>query len=126
MITRSVGARGEAVGAAYLERAGWEIIDRNFRAGRKEIDLVARCGGVVAFVEVKTRCGTGFGHPLESITSQKQRQIGVVASAWIQRFGGTDDEVYRFDAIAVTPRAGGLASVEHIGDAWRLEGGLSM
>jgi putative endonuclease len=75
---KPLGDRGEALAARFLERAGWTILVRNFRMGHKEIDLVARRGEVVAFVEVKTRAGTGFGHPLEAIT-WKKRLDSVVA-----------------------------------------------
>jgi putative endonuclease len=112
-----LGDRGEALAADYLERAGWTILVRNFRMGRKEIDLVARRDGVVAFVEVKTRAGTGYGHPLEAITWKKRREIHQVATAWIDRFGHPD-YTYRFDAIAVQVAAGS-ESLEHVQDAWR-------
>lgn len=95
------------------------MLARNFRLGRKEIDLVARRGEVVAFVEVKTRSGRGYGHPLESITWKKRREIGQVATAWIDRHGRPGD-VYRFDAVSVLVMAGGPPVVEHVEDAWRM------
>lgn len=94
------------------------MVSRNFRMGRKEIDLVARRGGVVAFVEVKTRGGLGYGHPLEAITWKKRREIAQVAAAWIERHGRPDD-LYRFDAVSVLARGGGF-DVEHVEDAWRI------
>lgn len=87
--------------------------------GRKEIDLVARRGSVVAFVEVKTRAGLGYGHPLEAITWKKRREIQQVASAWIDRHGRPGDS-YRFDAVAVLVSAGGEPRIEHVEDAWRM------
>jgi putative endonuclease len=114
-----LGDRGEALAADRLERAGWTVTHRNFRMGRKEIDLVARRDGVVAFVEVKTRAGAGYGHPLEAITWKKRREIAQVAQAWIDRHGRSG-EAYRFDAVAVTFTAGGVPVVEHVEDAWRL------
>ena len=64
-----LGRRGEALAAELLEAAGWRILARNFRYRRKEIDLIARRGAVVAFVEVKARAGPAFGHPLEAVTA---------------------------------------------------------
>ena len=119
MSGKPLGDRGEAVAARLLERTGWTILDRNFRMGRKEIDLVARRGEVVAFVEVKTRTGPGFGHPLEAITWRKRREIQQVAAAWIDRHAPLP-VTYRFDAVSVLLRAGGLPEVEHVQDAWRM------
>jgi putative endonuclease len=116
---KPLGDRGEAIAARHLERAGWSIVSRNFRMGRKEIDLVARRGEVVAFVEVKTRAGPGYGHPLEAITWKKRREIQQVAAAWIDRHG-RPGETYRFDAVAVLVLAGRAPTVEHVEDAWRM------
>lgn len=115
----ALGPRGEAIAAQHLEWAGWIVVDRNFRAGRKEIDLVARRGGVVAFVEVKARRSARFGDPLDAITPRKQREVEEVASVWIQRHGREGD-VYRFDAIAIRLKPGAAPSVEHVENAWGL------
>lgn len=114
-----LGRGGEALAARFLEGLGWRILARNFRLGHAEIDLVVRRGRMVAFVEVKTRSGSGFGHPLEAITPLKRREIARVARSWIQRRGRSGDS-YRFDAIAVHWHAGGAPLIEHVADAWRL------
>ena len=119
MAGKPLGDRGEGIAADHLERAGWTILDRNFRMGRKEIDLVARRGEVVAFVEVKTRGGRGYGHPLEAITALKRREIQRVAQVWVERHG-RDGDVYRYDAVAVLILAGGEPQIEHVEDAWRM------
>jgi len=116
---KPLGDRGEQIAAALLERKGWTIVDRNFRVGRREIDLVARRGEVVAFVEVKTRSGLAYGHPLEAITWRKRREIQQVALGWISRHG-RPGEVYRFDAVAVQLPASGGPTIEHVEDAWRM------
>ena len=113
------GRWGEDVAARHLAAHGWTILQRNWRLGHKEIDLVAGRRGVVAFVEVKSRSGGGFGHPLEAITHAKRREIERVARAWVARHGRAD-AVYRFDAIAVVRDGGGPPRVEHVEDAWRL------
>ncbi|MGH7458024.1 MAG: YraN family protein [Longimicrobiaceae bacterium] len=119
MTHKRFGDRGEEAAARHLELCGWTVVDRNFRMGRKEIDLVARRGQVVAFVEVKARAGPGYGHPLEAITWKKRREIQQVASAWIDRHGGEGD-VYRFDAVAVHAAPNRPPAIEHVEDAWRL------
>lgn len=118
-----LGARGEALAAALLERAGWRILARNWRSGHREIDLIAERDGVVAFVEVKTRAGLGFGHPAEAITAQKRRDLARAAQMWILR-NGRPGWVYRFDAVAIWWPPQGPPRLEHIEDAWRLEPGL--
>ena len=119
MGNKPLGDRGEQIAAEHLARTGWTVLHRNFRLGHKEIDLVARRGEVVAFVEVKTRAGPGFGHPLEAITWRKRREIQQVAAAWIDRHAALPVS-YRFDAVAVLLRAGDQPLVEHVEDAWRM------
>jgi len=116
---KPLGDRGERLAAEHLERRGWTILARNFRVGHREVDLVARRGGIVAFVEVKTRAGLGYGHPLEAITPQKRREIQQVAQIWVERHGRPGDE-YRYDAIAVLIVDGGGPVIEHVEDAWRM------
>ncbi len=119
MTHKRLGDRGEEIAARHLTQNGWTVLDRNFRMGRKEIDLIVRRDELVAFVEVKTRSGPGFGHPLESVTWKKRREIQQVASAWIDRWGGPG-QVYRFDAVAVTTSPAAGPVVEHVEDAWRM------
>lgn len=118
-MSKALGDRGEDLAARFLQRAGWTVTHRNFRMGRKEIDLVARRGEAVAFVEVKTRAGRGYGHPLEAITWKKRREIGQVAAAWIDRHGAPG-VTYRFDAVAILTEGDGEPRIEHVEDAWRM------
>lgn len=113
-----LGRRSEALAAELLEAAGWRILARNFRYRRKEIDLIARRGGVVAFVEVKARAGPAFGHPLEAVAAAKRREIETVARAWVARFGRPGD-TYRFDTVAVVWEKGKPPRFQHVEDAWR-------
>jgi putative endonuclease len=62
---------------------GWRILGANVRAGRNEIDLVARRGRKLRFVEVKEKCGTGWGDPAEMVTDEKQRRVRRAAAAWL-------------------------------------------
>ena len=112
-----LGVEGERVAIAYLVRAGWSILAHRFRMGRPEIDVVARKGLVVAFVEVKTRWGRSFGSPLEAVTWAKQREIVRVASAWIDRHP-LPGVTYRFDVIGVMFEKG-RPHIEHVQDAFR-------
>jgi putative endonuclease len=118
------GRAAERMAAELLERHGWTVLARNWRFRRKEIDLIVRRAGTVAFVEVRARSSTLRGHPLATIGWRKRRDLETAAQAWIGRHGRAGD-VYRFDVVAVVggdtadlPAASGRA--EHLGDAWRL------
>lgn len=112
------GRRAEGLAAWHLRRCGWRILEHNWRFHSKEIDLVARRGRVVAFVEVKARRAGALGHPLESITPGKRRDLAIAARAWIT-LRGQPGESYRFDAVAVI-QDGADTRVEHVENAWQL------
>ena len=106
-----VGRTGEQIAADHLEAAGYRIIDRNWRCRAGELDIVAERDRTVVFVEVKTRSGTGYGHPLESITAHKLVRLRRLAAAWCAENGPV--AAIRLDAIAVVT-APGQTLVEHV------------
>lgn len=112
------GLAGELAAAKYLESHGWRIEAHRFRFGHHDLDLIARCGALVAFVEVKTRSGVGFGTGAESIGWRKRQVLSLVAGVWIARRGRPTDS-YRFDVLEVSWPVGGFPQVTHIEDAWR-------
>jgi putative endonuclease len=114
----ALGRLGESRAREYLLERGWSIEAQNYRFGRREVDIVARRGSLVAFVEVKTRAGEGYGAPEEAVTRLKRREIEIVAREYLCRYRLDDVEV-RFDVIAVT--VGPNARIEHLEDAWRPE-----
>jgi len=117
----ALGRWGEGLAARFLERRGWTVLARNYRFGRREVDLVVRQGEVLAFVEVKTRAGEGYGAPQEAITALKRREVEAVAAQFLSRHGLMDMTV-RFDAIAIVVHRGTPGSqvaIEHLQDAWR-------
>lgn len=116
---RALARRGEALAAEHLARSGLEVLARNWRSGRREIDLVAREGPIVAFVEVKTR-GPGPQAPLEALGRAKRRDVRRAAEAWIRDHPGVGRE-FRFDAVAVDVDGSGGARIEHVRDAFRGE-----
>jgi putative endonuclease len=118
-----LGLEGEHLAIAYLTSCGWSIEAHRFKLGRHDIDLVARNGRTVAFVEVKTRSSDGCGSGLQAVSRRKQRDIARVASVWLLRFGRPNDE-YRFDLIAVSAGRRG-PDIEHVPDAWRPDSALS-
>ena len=116
--SHDLGRASEFLAAEYLLDRGYRILERNYRVGHKEIDLIAQRDRVIAFVEVKARAGAGYGHPLEAITWAKRREISYVARVWIAGHG-RPGLLYRFDAVAILWR-NQQAIVEHVPDAWRL------
>jgi putative endonuclease len=110
--------QGEREAAGFLESRGWDVLEHRFRMGRLEVDLIARRGRVVAFVEVKARRGSGFGTPFEAVTWAKQREIVRVARAWMDRHGQPGD-IYRFDVVGVMYPQHGVATIQHLEDAFR-------
>ncbi len=94
---------GEEVAAAYLVRRGWRILGRNVRCGRTgEIDIVAERGGILAFVEVKTRRTDRFGTPAEAVTWRKQARIRALARHYLMTARPRAAAI-RFDVVEVRP-----------------------
>jgi putative endonuclease len=114
-----VGRGGEEEAARFLTQKGYRILERNFRAERGEIDLVAIDGNSLVFIEVKTKAKDGFGEPEDWVSPKKQRQIGKVAMAYLQKHG-LEDADCRFDVIAIT-HAGTEKRIHHIEDAFWLD-----
>ena len=105
-------------GRECLEREGRRILYRNFRPNRGgEIDLVARDGEVLTFVEVKTRTGTGEGRPLEAVDAKKRRRIERGANEWL-RLLGTREIPWRFDVVEVVLVEGEVPQVTVVRNAW--------
>jgi putative endonuclease len=104
--TQTMGLRGERVAEKWLHVHGWQIAERRFRNGHRDIDLVAirpepaGTGRTVAFVEVKTRRSADFGGPVSAVNWRKQRELCRSAKVWMSRFQQPGD-TYRFDVIGV-------------------------
>lgn len=118
MRSHDLGRRSESLACDYLEARGWTILDRNYRAGHKEIDIVGSRAAIIAFVEVKARSGVRYGHPLYAIDWRKCRELEHAARSWMRAHPHAGCE-FRFDAIAVIWKKGS-STVEHIEDAWRV------
>ncbi len=113
-----LGRDGEAAACELYRRLGFEIVDRNYRAGRGEIDVVARRGETVVFCEVKTRRSDQWGLPAEAVGPAKQAQLRRLAAAWLAERQPGYVEV-RFDIVSVIVRDGTTeAEITHIPDAF--------
>ena len=110
-----LGQQGEDLAAKYLEQKGYAVLDRNWRCGHKDLDLVVTKDNVVVFVEVKTRTGTEWGDPVDAVTDRKIRRIVNSADAYI-RFNQIDMDA-RFDIVSIVVEDGEF-KVEHIEQAF--------
>ncbi|MEO7966583.1 MAG: YraN family protein [Gemmatimonadaceae bacterium] len=113
------GVVGEKVAERWLLQLGWRILQRRFRSGHRDIDLIAERSGTVAFVEVKARRGAEFGGPVEAVNWRKQRELARSASVWIDRHGRVGEQ-YRFDVIGVLMLEGKVR-VRHVENAFFLQ-----
>lgn len=120
---RRTGAIAEDLVAQRLQRAGWEIVERNARTRYGELDIVARDGRTLVFVEVKgARENTNFGpeRPILSIDFRKQQRVRRLATAWMsERRDQLRYEEIRFDAVGVTlDSAGNPVAVDYVKGAF--------
>jgi putative endonuclease len=113
-----VGVLGERIAAAWVRAQGRKVIYRNFRAARGgEVDLVARDGKVLLFIEVKTRRSGGRGRPLDAVNRSKQRLIERGANEWL-RLLGTREIPWRFDVLEIILTDGAPPDVHEVRNAF--------
>jgi putative endonuclease len=115
---KALGLDGEDTAHRHLQRAGLIVVARNYRTpgGSAEVDLIARDGETLVFVEVKTRETDEFGAPERAIDPVKHDKIRRAAWNYLRR-SGHDPARVRFDVVAIVAASG---RVEHIRDAWSL------
>src|SRR3954465_4825008 len=97
---QAFGALGERIAERWLTRRGWRVVQRRFRNGHRDIDLVVERDGTIAFVEVKARRGAACGGPGPAVNGRTRREFKRSAMVWIDR-NGREAENYRFDVIGV-------------------------
>src|SRR5437762_1083080 len=117
-VTQAFGELGERIAERWLRRQGWRVVQRRFRSGHRDIDLVVEREGTIVFVEVKARRGAEFGDPVEAVNWRKQKELSRSASVWIERHGRAS-ECYRFDVVGVL-MDGGRVRVRHVPNAFDL------
>ncbi|PKQ38674.1 MAG: YraN family protein [Actinobacteria bacterium HGW-Actinobacteria-1] len=115
------GRRGEDAAAAYLERIGMTVIDRNWRCPAGEVDVVFLDGTTLVLCEVKTRTTDAKGSPEAAVTPQKQRRIARLAKAYLADAGAEPCAV-RFDVISIRVLAEDRALLRHHRDAFTVDG----
>lgn len=114
------GKIGEALACNYLKREGYRILDRNYRTKIGEIDIVAKDGKVLAFVEVKARQSDAYGLPEESINIKKMYKLTRLAQLYISQKKLYDAEA-RFDVVSILiPHRSGKKSIRLIKNAFSI------
>jgi putative endonuclease len=107
-----LGKLGEDLAAGYLERRGWTILGRNVRTAAGEIDLLARDGEALVFLEVRTRSSRDYGTPEESITPAKRERLERCALTYLTAHAEPDRD-WRIDLIAIELSRGRVSRLEH-------------
>jgi putative endonuclease len=109
----ALGRQGEQLAAEYLKKAGFRILDRNYRCADGEIDIVAADRRDLVACEVKTRSGVRFGTPVEAVTSRKLRRLRRLAAVWASSHGWFFDQL-RVDIVGVLRSPTGEFTIEHL------------
>lgn len=113
----SIGRDAESFVAEYLEKQGFQIVDRNVRVGSLEIDLILYKDRTTIFCEVRYRKDTKYGHPAETICWQKQKRIRSAALAWLKRQAFRSSYI-RFDIAALTKSPQGYLDLTYYENAF--------
>jgi len=113
---QDLGRKGEDFSSDYLEKAGYQILERNWRYSKAEIDIIAKKDDALIFIEVKTRSYDYYGKPEESVTSFKERLIIDAANRYME-LTGHDWEI-RFDIISLLANKNDGFHLEHFEDAF--------
>ena len=103
MNKRKTGTEYEELAARWLTGKGFEILEKNYRCRIGEIDLIAREGGYLVFVEVKYRRTADQGDPEEAVDQRKRRRIGQAAAYYLYLHGLPENTLCRFDVVALIP-----------------------
>jgi len=115
---KTLGAHGEDLAATFLRKSGYEILDRNVQLGRNEVDLIARDGDTIVFVEVKTRDTPGDAFdPTDNVHAAKQRKLITAAKHYLAR-NPDPTAYYRFDVVSVTVIEGEKPRIELLKNAF--------
>ncbi len=117
-LNRDKGSRGEEEALGYLKKRGYTVLELNYRCPFGEIDIIARDGKTLVFVEVKSRTSRHYGDPELSVDWKKQRKLSKTALHYLGKYNLHNREA-RFDVLAITRTAVGQ-EIRHIPDAFDL------
>ena len=115
--TRRIGTQGERIARQFLARTGYSIVETNWSTTVGEIDIVAKMGDLLVFVEVKTRRGSSAESAFEGISRSKNERIVKAVYQYLHDHDFDDEVDWRIDAIGVALDPNGPPIIEHIEDA---------
>ena len=116
-----LGKRGERAAARYLERCGYEVLDRNWSCPAGEVDIVAQDGDTIVFVEVKTRTSIMKGFPEEAVDAEKRARYEKIAAWYLKDECDAVDMHVRFDVMALLVVGEDRAFMKHYVNAFSVE-----
>jgi len=108
---KQTGIKGEQIAVKFLQNSGYSILERNWRYGKKEVDIIAKKDDILVIVEVKTRSNYDFGFPEEAVNGQKQDVLHEAAAAYLEAHPGHTD--IRFDIISILLNKGEVREILH-------------
>jgi putative endonuclease len=111
-----IGIKGEQIAANFLLNKGYIILHRNWRSGKKEIDIIATKDDVVAIIEIKTRTNFDFGFPEEAVNRNKQRFLKSAAEAFIN--DNPQYPIIRFDIVSILIEGEQVKEIVHFEEAF--------
>jgi len=115
---KPLGSKGEDLAVRFLQKKGYRIIVRNYKTPVGEIDIIARDGDTIVFIEVKTRTDISFGYPFEAVNKRKRQKLKNLALLYLKRQG--KESPVRFDVLSIFCMDNGKKDIEHIKDAFEV------
>lgn len=116
-VRQLLGRRGEQSAAKFLREKGYSILKQNYRCHHGEIDIIAKEGDTIVFVEVKTRSSKAFGGPAAAVNYRKQQQISKAAFTYLEE-QQLNDVDSRFDVISILAEDDKQLECKHLPDAF--------
>jgi len=115
---KPLGSEGEDLAVRFLQKKGYRIVARNYKTPVGELDIIARDGDTIVFIEVKTRTDISFGYPFEAVNKRKRQKLKNLALLYLKRQG--KESPVRFDVLSIFCMGNGKKDIEHIKDAFEV------
>jgi putative endonuclease len=115
---KTLGSKGEDLAIKFLKKQGYTILKRNYKTPLGEVDIIAREGNTLVFIEVKTRTDLSFGYPFESVNERKKHKLKNLALLYMKQQG--KEVSVRFDVLSIFYTDKGREQIEHLRDAFEV------